>query len=176
MVGWKEWSYKKRNQVLLGGAFLFLLIVYGLSIRNTVALYFENGDLQEKVNQARTAPQKIKLLEKKLAYWDHLANSAADSGNSIRQELFKRVGKTCDAHGAKLRSLEFSGSEQKENYMIDTYVVVMEGAYHKLLKAVNQLEDQLGNGVLSSVVFETETDRYTKRNYLRAKLYIQSVQ
>lgn len=176
MVSRKQWSFRKKNKVLLAGSFIFLLLSYFISISNTVALYAENGELEEKAGLAHNAPQKIAVLEKQEAYWDKLTNTLTDTAGSIQNELFKQVGTACNHHHSALRSLEFFGSEQKDNYTVDTYIVVMEGSYKNLLKSVNQLEQQPGNGFLSSVVFETITDPYSRRSYLTAKLYIQSVQ
>lgn len=175
MVTWKDWAFKKKNKVLLTAAFVFLLFVYWISLSNTAELYFQNEELRKKVNLSYSAPQMISQLEKQLLYWDKVANNESDTASTIQNELFMRVSKACDKHQAVLRSLELSGSEQKDSYSIDTYLVVVEGGYKNLLQTVHQLENQLGNGILSSLAFEVETDRYTKKSYLRAKLYIQSV-
>jgi hypothetical protein len=176
MVAWTQLTYRQKNQWLLGGSLAFLLIVYLLAIRSTLELVEQGSQLEEKLGQAEGAPRQIELLEQKLAYWDQLASSMSDSATSVQKELFTNVSKACNAHKVSLQALEFTASEEKENHVIDTYQVVMEGSYRNLLSAVYELENKLGNGILSSLAFEKETDRYTKRDYLIAKLYIQSIQ
>jgi type II secretory pathway component PulM len=176
MVGWKELSYRQKNKWLLGGALGFLLIVYLLAIRGTLEQYEQGGQLQEKLGEAENAPRQIAQLERKLAYWDQLASSLNDSSANVQKALFTNVSRACNSHQVSLRSLEFLSSEEKENHQIDTYQVVIEGAYPALLSAVYELENKLGNGILSSLAFEMEKDRYTKKDYLVAKLYIQSIQ
>lgn len=176
MVAWNQLTYQQKNKWLLGGSLAFLVIVYLLAIRGTVGLYVQGGELEEKLGQAQGAPRQIAQLERKLAYWDQLASSLNDSATNVQKELFTNVSKACNAHKVSLRTLEFTASEEKENHSIDTYQVVMEGSYRNLLSAVYELENKLGNGILSSLTFEKEKDRYTKKDYLIAKLYIQSIQ
>lgn len=176
MVAWNQLTYQQKNKWLLGGALAFLVIVYLLAIRSTVDLYVQEGELEEKLGKAENAPRQIAQLERKLAYWDQIATNLNDSATSVQKELFTNVSKACSAHKVSLRALEFIATEEKESHQIDTYQVMMAGSYRNLLSAVFELENKLGNGILSSLTFEKVQDRYTKKDYLIAKLYIQNIQ
>lgn len=175
MVG-KGYTYKQKNTALLLGTPLFLLLAYLLSISNTLEQWKQGEQLQEQLSQAEGAPQKIALLEQKLAYWDKLAASAGDSSMNIQKELFTNVSRACNAQKATLRALSYVGTEEKEGHLVDTYQVEMEGPFKNLLQAVHALEEGGGKGVISSLEFVKEKNRYTKKDYLLAKLYIQSIQ
>lgn len=175
MIG-KEYTYKQKNKVLLLGMPLFLLLMYLLAISNTIEQWRQGEQLNEQLNQAEGAPQKILLLEQKLSYWDKLAASAGDSSMSVQKELFTNVSRTCNANKVTLRALSYVGTEEKEGHLVDTYQVEMDGSFTNLLQAVHTLEEEGGKGVLSSLSFVKEKNRYTKKEYLLAKLYIQSIQ
>lgn len=175
MVG-KGYTYKQKNKALLLGSPLFLLLVYLLSVGNTLEQWRQGVQLKEQLSQAEGAPQKILVLEQKLAYWDKLAASAGDSSANIQKELFTNVSRACNAQKVTLRALNYMGTEEKEGHLVDTYQLEMEGFFQSLVQAVHTLEEEGGKGVISSLEFVKEKNRYTKKEYLLAKLYIQSIQ
>jgi hypothetical protein len=171
---WQSYSYKEKNKGLIAGYAIFFVLVYWLALHPSIQLYFQNTGMEAKIQQAQDAPLQIQRLKARLASSEQKTMNGF-AGESLQKELFAKVGKICQQEQVRLRLLEHVDKQKMGEMEIDTYQMVLEGDFHSLVKALHQVENTLGHGVVSSAGWGKEMDRRSKENRLIETIYLQSI-
>ncbi|MEM9824180.1 MAG: hypothetical protein AAF985_24050 [Bacteroidota bacterium] len=164
-------SYRKRNQYLLVGALLVLLLIYWISLRPTIALYGQHTQLRKEEKRAALAPQQIANYQEQLA---GLKSGTAQPFQ--REQLLEKVTAFCREHQLLITSFPEAGKQIQSNYAVLTHEIEVEGAYKAMVKLVYMLEQIEVMGVVSSLKFTTHKDRRSKQKILKAKLILRNLE
>jgi len=166
-------TYKQKVKILPIGFFIALLIIYGIAIRETIALKHDCTDLTEQTKAAVDAPQQMGIIREKL---DELSLvMGKDSANSGTDPLLEFVSTSNISNAVNLVDFQPMHIFQHQNYRVETRIATFEGSYSNLLKFLNNLEKGFKSGKVVSVKFQTETNFKTDRKRLLLIIYIQSV-
>lgn len=167
-------SYKRKIKYLLGGAVFFLFVCYYVSLSKTVALVRQCHEMEDLLTTVADAPEKIKAITKKL----HAIESSVSSGEkdklNFQEELLEKVSHYCQVHRLILREFPQIHRYTQQNYNIETFTVVVEGPYIKLLKLAYSLESER-TGKMISIRFESKKDYKTNSVRLLATIYLQKI-
>jgi hypothetical protein len=170
----KNFSYRQKNRLLIWGSLVFFIIVYFLSIRNTIALFKENGLLKRQIEVAQTAPEQIADLKAASGIFEKRFEALQNQEN-FKKQLLTHVGEICSQNKLILKGFSEAESFEDNGLIIENHVIDLQGNYHDLVKAVHELEQQSGAGRIVSARFNIERDRRTKKEFLVATLIIQTI-
>ncbi|MEM8908239.1 MAG: hypothetical protein AAGD05_10375 [Bacteroidota bacterium] len=164
-------TYRKKNQYLLGGTVLLLVLIGWVSIRPTWALYKESRQLVEEQNRAATAPAEI------ARYQQQLANLKASTPQPFQRALLlEQVTSFCRQNNLLITAFPEAHQNMRSNYSVLTHEIEVEGAYRDMVRLVYLLEQEATLGVVSSLQFHRFKDRATKKQKLRAKLVLRNLE
>ncbi|HAA10693.1 MAG TPA: hypothetical protein DCE41_02955 [Cytophagales bacterium] len=167
-------SYRQRNIAIGVGFVVFLLLAYSLSFRKTLQLRRENVRLETQLSQAESLPARLTEARRQ----------QAELGQSFQQEatqllhlqLFETITAACEDQGASLYAFPDPTQFTYKEATVATWEVVLEGGFAALVNTLSALDLSLKGSRVMSVKFLQGQDRKTKRNFLRAHVYIQQIQ
>jgi hypothetical protein len=174
-LNFKDLSYKKKCQYLLGGALLLGVVAYMAAFNNTIRLYMENNVLEAKLERAAKAPSQVLVLESALeAIDDQLSYYIIDTLKNHETTL-EIVSEFCFRNRLILKELPKKEVMEEEDFTIETSILSVEGNYKDLLRLVYELEQKHKIGRLSSVSFRLFKDNHLKKHILVLTIYIQNI-
>lgn len=159
----------------MAGIILLLLLSYNLAIKKTIVLYSDCQEMNIKLDKIGEAPKKINTLKEKIAQYDELISKGDTSGNDLRQTLLEKTGDFCALNNITLKEFPASVSSKKNDYLIETNTIVLEGAFAGIVKFIYLLEQKTKIGKVVSVDFTSKFDLSAKKNKLLGKIYIQNI-
>ena len=168
-------SYKRKNRLLFGAAGLFLFLSYWMAFKSTFTLCSEVRDLEAQIELANDAPQKVAILQSRLAELDMLPGIKQNADTSIQQELLGIVTGYCKGSGIVLREFPRTLVSEEGEYRVETNVFTVEGGFSKLLQLVYLLEQKNRLGKIASVQYNAKKDVRTKMLSLTASVYVQNI-
>lgn len=171
----KNFTYKQKNWVLLGGIAFFSVVVYLLAVGKTIDMASECAELQGQIKSTGNAPDRVAQLQAKLKELDAKAGVSADS-IEFQQALLEKVTNYCSGNKVLLKEFPANHIYSTNEVQVETNQFKLEGGFSNLLNLVFSLEQNERIGKVISVCYETKTDVRTKQVSLTAKIYVQNVQ
>lgn len=171
----KNLTYKKKNQLLLIGTVLFLLIAYYLAFGKTISLYRDCSSMKEQLAAVADEPNRAVSLQKKLSELDLKLGGRQLSDTNTQQVLLNVITNYCRDNKTVLREFPRATSKPESDYLVETNFFTVEGSFVKLLELVYLLEQKERIGRLASVLFMAKQDVRTKVLSLTATIYVQNV-
>lgn len=168
-------SYKKKNILLIAGAFLFSIIIYYYAIEKTIDVINGCIEFKDQLKIAENAPQKHLDLIQKLDKVKGLLGNGGKFGVDVQQVLLEKISKFCSENNIILKDFPRPVTVQEQDFIVETNIIVVEGDFIKLLKLVYQLEQIQRTGKVAAVHFIAKEDLKTKRLMLTASLYLQNI-
>jgi hypothetical protein len=166
-------TYKKRNRLFAAAGVLLAFLIYQYSIRNTLELRAECVALALSVDSSANAPARMKIVQQEM---DELNKNLAgcDSLTSLHELLLGEVTAYCGKNDITLRDFSPVVSYKKDNWLVETHPVTVEGRYIPILQLIHSLEKEQ-KGKVISVDFISKKDIRTQKLSLLATIYIQNV-
>ena len=151
---------------------VILLLIYWLSIRDTVELKTTCQDLTHQIILAGDAPKELSSLTLRL---DELSGMTGKSITNEGSDPLLNFISTSTFSTNKLINYLPLHSYQNQRYLVETRTAVFEGTFRSLVEFLFDLEKRYVSGKVVSVKFETETNAKTEKKRLLMTLYIQSI-
>lgn len=171
----KDLTYKRKNKLLLLGTVVILFLIYTLSINKTIRAYSDYNVAEAKMQLAKNAPQQVKELKRQLLQMESMIGKKETSGQDLVQSLLELVTNYCQNNHAVLREFPEATTTSKEDLLINTNPIVVEGSFSELVKLVYLLEQKANLGKIASVKYALVKDRKSKEMALTATIYIQNI-
>jgi hypothetical protein len=168
-------SYKKKYNFLIAGILLLFIISYQFSIKKTVLLYQDCKEMQSKLKLIDEAPESINQIKNEIAQVDGMISSNDSSGTNFRELLLEKAGNFCLENNISIKEFPASVEENKNDYIIETNIIALEGSFQNLLKFTYNIEQKYKVGKVASVNFSSKYDIVAKKNKLTEKIYVQNI-
>jgi hypothetical protein len=168
-------SYKQKNKYLLIGGVIFAVIIYMLAIRPTIDAYQQKKVLEQKLVQAKSAPQRMAGLETRLAFINSKVSSYLIDSTRNQEDILHAVSTFCQKNNLTLNEFPVTTYEEQTDFTIETNVVVAEGSFSNLVRLVYELEHKNKVGKVNSVKFISSMDTKRKKNVLNLIIYLQNI-
>lgn len=165
-------TYRKKNQLLLAGAGLLLLLVYSFAISKTVALRSTCLKLEQRVDSAAHLPEETAGMEAKLAQIEKNFGSDSASGNT-HEALLGVVSAWSQQHHLVLREFPELLQYRNREWNVETHRFTVEGNFTELLRLVHLLEQTQQLGKVVSADYRSRRDPRTKALSLTVTVYVQ---
>lgn len=171
----KQWTYKQKNTALLVAALLFGLVGYYTAFGKTWYLWQENRRLQAQSHLASNIDAQILQLQQRNQRLGAFYTPIKAGVQSHHEEVLKQVSGFCQKNRLLVREIPPAVLHQETQYLIETNVVVVEGAFKDILGLIYDLEQISKTGRVASVSFEAGPDRKTRQYRLAAHIVIQNI-
>jgi hypothetical protein len=155
------------------GAFLFIWLSFKMGFSKTFELKKQLDIRQEQLSGIQDAPMKLKLIEQQLENIEKLIGDA--SGEDASPYLIEKVGSYCKKNRLVLNEMPRKHVFTKDDLSVVTYQLRVQGPFKKLLRLLDELENNSQAGKLRSVAFDSEYNLRKKKKELFGLYYIQSV-
>ncbi|MCG8391456.1 MAG: hypothetical protein MI745_00070 [Pseudomonadales bacterium] len=152
---------------------IIFILVWILTISKTINLSKENKQVEKKLEKLESAPQQVSSLEQQLTQLDQLIGSASKDigGDKIFRTLTEEISKKSSI---KIIDFPFQSVFENNNYVVNTYMITLQGAFFDLLKILNLSEQDKRIGKIVSVEYKVKKDLKTKQKRLTMVLYVQT--
>jgi len=166
---------RKKIYLLLAGFVVISIFAYNFSIKKTVDLYKRCNQLEEKIENSKSAKSKVAQMKSELGQLEEVIGKGKLSGYEVQSMALDKVNEYCSSSAAELVEV-FPIHEFKENdYAISTNSFRISGDFLSLLKLNEEIEKKFDAAKVSAVHYERMTNRRTKRKKLYATFYIQNI-
>lgn len=169
-------SQKKKFHILIIAILLLTIVGYNLAIKDTIMLSKECYQLQLKIKSIEIAPKKINLLKSELKKFEvFIQENDSISIHSLRQKILDITANYCQNNTLTLIEFNQPITVEKNNFIIETNIITLQGGFHKLLLFVFNLEKKYSLGKVSSVKFSIFKDFKKNQDFLHATIYLQNI-
>lgn len=151
---WAALTYKLKNRLLLGGALVFLLIMYSAAIRKTIEAVKLNNALTEKAGNENTLTYNPQYLKHKKQVLDRLVSAYKVSKDNWHDSFWTNVSN--EAYKNSVQVI-YSPTALKETAAADSVAGILRqnmqfyGNFHGLVKLTQSLEQKPDNGRINSL-------------------------
>jgi hypothetical protein len=168
-------NYKTKNLLLVILSLLVGYFAYSRAITATLNLKNECYVLEQQSLQAESASEKIKIVQLEISNINHMLGSGKKGVGDVNRELVEFVTDEASKRNLTLRDfpeVHFFKGPQMNLY---TQPCLIQGNFKDIVKLLYDLENHFRGVNVTSVKFHTKQDMKTKKNYLYAECFIQSV-
>jgi len=152
-----------------------LILTYQFAISNTLDCLSEHNSLIDKVEQSKNLPQELAYYNKALSHLNQqFGITTIDS--TAKSSILEVINRFCESNNLVIRSFPASVHEEKQNFSIQTYEIVIEGSYKPVVQLIHIIEQEQRLARVSSVDIKLVKNRRTKRKELLSTLYIQKIE
>ncbi len=159
----------------LGAVALGFILVFNIAIKPTLELRRECKQKASVLTSVSTAPQQIKLINKRLAKINSHFSSLSMNENTSRDKILEEVGNYCSKNRISVHNYPELHLYHNNTFTVESNRIVVKGDFKRLLKLVNFLETKAEFGRIVSLGFSSETNRKTKRKELYLELIFQNI-
>jgi hypothetical protein len=164
---------KQKNKLLLIGVAVVLWSVYVFAIRNTIEAHHDCIILQQQIDSAADAPERLIQLKTDLQELESITGTS-DTTNTLHEQLLGIISVYCHENNITLRDFASPIRYHQQEWLVETHPIIVEGSYVSLLKLVHKLEIEK-TGKVVSVDFHSKRDNKTQTLSLTATIYIQNI-
>lgn len=169
--------YKKRNEYLIWGTGVFLIVVYLFALRPTLDMYQEVSALATPLEGLEETPKDLPLLEEKnLLLEQRLSGFLALDSMGNQGPLLQVLSSYCTSNRILLKEFPEALGHKENQFHIKTIATAAQGGFIPLVKLAFVLERSPNVGRLSALHFQKEMDYKTRKEILVARYYLQTLE
>lgn len=166
----------KTKIIYLGIAFvLFLILSFKLAINKTWNLKSQCTEIENHMDQLKTAPQQIAFIKSKLDAIDSKVGNKKIDQTNFEALIIEHVSTFCKNNNLVLKDYPGIHQYKQQDYLTETCKITVEGGFIKLLKLANDIERNFSYGKVSSLNFYLQKNFSTKKNELLLEIYVQNI-
>ena len=168
-------SWKKKNQALMTGLTLVLLLVFRFAIGPTLEVRTRCKELEEVRMSSVNAPAEAEMLRAQLAEFRYLTNEQnPDDSSAHHEQLLALITGYCSVHDLTLRDFPAALSYRRDEWLIETHRATVEGNFMLLVQFLDHLHRNCAGKIISAG-FSRKKDNKTKTTALQLTVYVQHI-
>ncbi len=152
-----------------------MMVLYNLSIADTVAFAVENNELEEQILNSQDAPSQLKSIKEKLNKIKQVIGSEEDAEMDIHQMLLQLITDKVQQNNLILKDFPQPYVIADKGYITKTAKATIEGDFIHLLQLLYFLEHNYKGGKVVAVDFKTTKQIRTRKRKLNTIIYLQNV-
>lgn len=171
----KKLNYKQKNILMLVAAFVVGYFAYSRAITATLNLKNECAVLEEQSLQAESAADEIKLVQLELANINRMLGNGKKNLGDINRELVEFVTSEASKKSMLLKDFPEVHSFQGAQMNLYTQQCELQGNFKSIVELISDLEKEFATVNIASVRYYSKQDIKTKKNYLYAECFLQTI-
>ncbi|OFX68956.1 MAG: hypothetical protein A2X12_05475 [Bacteroidetes bacterium GWE2_29_8] len=170
-------SYKNQKKIAFVLLFFITVIIYNLSLKKTINLYFLCNEISKKGNELENSSKELENFELELIKLENAINviDTNKGAKDARQILLEMSSKYCSQNEVIIKEMPAQVVIEKNDYKIITNSIILQGTFLKLLGFVYLIENSNCNNVLLSVDFKINKDIINNKKNLNLIIYAQNI-
>lgn len=168
-------SYKQKNILLAILTVVVGYFAYTRAITATLNLKNECYLLEEKSIQAESASDEIKLVQLELSNINRMLGNGKKGLGDINRELVEFVTQQTVKKNMLLKGFPEIHTFQGPQMNLYTQQCELQGSFKDIVELINELEKEFLTVNVSSIRFTAKADLKTKKNYLYADCFLQTI-
>lgn len=165
---------KTKNILLIAGFVLVLFTCYQFAISNTINVKHQYSALKHEEALFKNTPKQLTILKQKQTYFDSILRANKFDGSSVQNNLLKIINTFAENNSLKVINFLEPHIQTKDDLVIKTYELTLEGDFNGILQLIHQLEQQTKFGEVINLHFEKKKNFRTGRYYLQARVLLRS--
>ncbi|PXX95184.1 hypothetical protein DF185_22665 [Marinifilum breve] len=170
---WNNFTYQSKMKLLPIVLVLVFLLVYSLTVSNTIDLSKQVKQLENQVEKLGDAPLQVQILKKRLEEIEERIGN--HSGTITQEDIFDELSIYCKRNGLTMREFPVPHEVSKDDYKLQTHQVELEGSFKNLLKLLYFLEQETYLGKVAATKFLLKEDKRIREEYLSLTIFLQTV-
>lgn len=171
----KKLNYKQKNILMLLAAIIVGYFAYSRAITATLNLKSECTVLEEQSLQAESAADEIKLVQLELANINRMLGNGKKNLGDINRELVEFVTQKAFQKNMLLKDFPEVHAYQGAQMNLYTQQCELQGNFKNIVELIHDLEKEFATINIASVRYYSKQDIKTKKNYLYAECFIQTI-
>jgi len=164
----QHYNHEKKKALRWLGAFLLLsMCTYYFGVGKTISLFAQKGDLDQ---QTSTFTSWMESQSTRI----NSAQLKLDAGQ-VQHNLFTEIATWANSNNLKIEDMGMPHVYTQSGLAVNTYTVVLSGAFKPQLQLINTLEREFSGGRVSGFRFEKIKDPQNRKERLILTLLIQSL-
>lgn len=175
MEFWQGLTYTKKTYSLVVIFISIMIIGYTMIFSDTIELFSEVKQKQEKLNWLKEKEKEIPVLQSQMALLDkaYLANDSS----SIRDQLTEHISDFAEKNNSIVTEIPKNEFYTHSQLNVQTNQFIIKGNYFNLLKLLRTLEIEYRySAKVVSAKFYSVKDIQTKQTHLYLSLLTQTFQ
>lgn len=157
--------FEKDPRIIYGVVFIAALLIVIIPVSNTISMFVHYGEIQGKLKAVSSSPEQPTISSSN----DKLLEKDAD----YTKKVFGLLSESCKTNSVTVKQVELPRKSLTADVQIESQQITMEGPFVNILKALNEINEQIEPVKISSVAFRTET--INKEKVLTSQIVFQSV-
>lgn len=159
--------------MIIGGLFLLIGCICFFSVSKTIKIYRQNQKILMAVHTNGKGHKSINQLTGALKKLNNELN--IHEKVDVESDFLKLLGEICTENNIQIKGISTPRDNELNKVKSETFEIKLNGNFKEMLKVIQGLEENLYYGNISSLKFESKTDRKTKSTYLEAMINVQVI-
>lgn len=174
MFNKNSFTYRQKNYALILIALLLFWASYKRSFSLTVNAKKELVELDNKLAGATDSYKEIEYIKEEVNSLTNIIGTESVRSDVIQQSILEQVTRLSDSLGLKVESIDQIHSFKSSDYIIFSNLLVLEGDFNTLFKALNYLEREFKGSRICSLEYYTKKNLQLKKSKLYARVIFQN--
>lgn len=169
----KSLTNKQKFYLHLAGVFLLVWLSFKFGFSRSFELKEQIVTMEQQLQTVQDAPLRLTRINEQLRRSEQLLSNV--SGDETSPVIIGKIGSFCKRNGLILKEIPDKVDFQNDEFTISTYKVVVQGTFKKMVKLLDELEQNNEAGKLRAVSFQSEFDLREGRKKLFGTYYLQTI-
>ena len=170
----KNLSNKIKFYLVLAIAVLLLLLSFNLALKPTFNQANTLAETKQKIEKAKSAPEKIQVAEKQLQEMKEIVGSVENDYYVFQEQLLNTVVALSATHNVKIQQVKEPHVATINDYEVQTILINLKGGFSSITKVLDAFERKKNLGKISSVSYDLIQNKRLKVFILEASIYVQN--
>ncbi|MBL4669093.1 MAG: hypothetical protein JKY30_07495 [Flavobacteriales bacterium] len=172
----KKITYKQKLLYTLVGSFLSAIVIYNMTLANTIDLAIKNSAFEEQIAKSQNAPEQIQIALQKIKKIEQIVGTNNNYKEiDIHQVLLESVTGYVQQNGIILKDFPQPYITTANGYVTKTAQLTVEADFISLLKLIYFLESDYSVGKVVAVDFKTFKALRSRKRKSNTTIYLQNV-
>ncbi|MBZ9731347.1 hypothetical protein LB467_16785 [Salegentibacter sp. JZCK2] len=169
---------KTKNNLLVGGFVLVLVISYQYSFSRTLKVKMDLEDVEQQIEQTAATIKDSKGLRLKEIYFDSIIKANRAESHSLQNNLLEVLNRHSGEYDYKIidfKEPHVQDLDDKQG-VITSFRFILEGEYKNIEKILYKLENDHSFGSVSHIGFEKKKDYKLNKIFLQCSILVQYIE
>lgn len=168
----RNYTYKTKLLILAFALVVLAVVSWKWGFSKTLDEWHRHHDLSEAIERSGGIEEQLKYYAQAMQL---VGQFYADSTVNTHERILDEVGAFADEHAMRIREYPPAMIYTEKAYEVELNTLVMEGRFKDAVTLLYALEHNMNLGRVTSVSFDLEVDKRTKKESLLTSITIQNL-
>lgn len=169
----KSLTNKQKFYLLVGGVIFLVWLSIEFGFSRSFELKEQIVFIEQQLQTVQDVPSKLSRINEQLQQSEQLLSIV--SGDEASPGIIGKIGSFCKRNDLVLKEIPDKVDFQNDEFVISTYKVVVQGSFKKMVRLLDELEQNNEAGKLRSISFQSEYELREGKKKLFGTYYLQTI-